>query len=251
MRLERHYCRQSPIFRGLALGSGLALLGTICLIWSTAASIIHQFPASEQKMLLGRRAISWFFGAYLEILMKLRWLSIHYEGFEDLPRNEACLLAPNHPSLLDAVLILSHFPEACCVLKSSLLKNPLFRGGAKLAGYISNRHTRSMIQQATQEICSGHPVLMFPEGTRSESGNLSELKLSPFMIATRANCDVQTILIDVESNFLGKKWSMLSIPKLPVRIRVRLGRRFSSGQGARDLAAEIEQYYRTRLAQNI
>lgn len=237
----------NSLTRGFAHGFGLALFALPCMIWSPLALVIFRTASPGRYTQIGRKVISYSFRTYLRILIFLKFIRLEVEGFENLSRDDACLIAPNHPSLIDAVLILALFPRACCVLKSSLLANPLFHGSASLAGYISNHNTRKMIHSAIREIRSGYPVLMFPEGTRTTGGKISSLKLSPFLIAQRAGCDIQTILIESQSKYLGKEWPLQRPPKLPVHITIRAGKRFPSSTDVRTNASILENYYRDSL----
>jgi len=119
-----------------------------------------------------------------------------------MPENSPpSIIAPNHPGLLDAVILLTLIPDATCILKSSLLNHPLFGAGARLAGYIPNDRTHEMIREAVKALNRGEHVLMFPEGTRTERQPISPLKVSPFLIALKAHAPVQTVLIRTPSGF--------------------------------------------------
>ena len=161
------------------------------------------------------------------------------------------ILAPNHPCLLDAVLIASRVPNLGCVIKAELLNNPLLAPSARLADYIVNDAPRGMIKSAVDELQRGNPLLLFPEGTRTECTPVNPLKGGVAVIAARARVPLQALIIETDSPFLGKGWRLLRKPELPLTYRVRLGRRFAppvNTPGAvQAFMAELQRYYAAEL----
>src|SRR2546429_658344 len=94
--------------------------------------------------LLGFRRYVWtliLMGAYR---LDLRALSVLREG-------PPVVLAPNHPSLIDALLIIAHEPRVACVMKSALMNNVFLGAGARLARR-SEEHT-SELQSRLHLVC--------------------------------------------------------------------------------------------------
>ena len=56
------------------------------------------------------------------------------------------LMVANHPSMIDVFLVLSRVRHALCLMKADLGTNPFLAVGARLAGYVSNRHAEGLIQ---------------------------------------------------------------------------------------------------------
>jgi 1-acyl-sn-glycerol-3-phosphate acyltransferase len=162
------------------------------------------------------------------------------------------ILAPNHPCLLDASLVVSRVPDLCCVMKANLATNLFVGPGARLAGYIANDAPLSMIRAAVVDLQRGHPLLLFPEGTRTESAPVNALKSGIASIASRARVPVQTLIIETDSAFLGKGWQILRKPDLPATYRVRLGRRFAppgrSPGALQAFVADLQRYYACELS---
>jgi hypothetical protein len=67
------------------------------------------------------------------------------------------------------------------------------------------------------------------------------------MIAERSGIPVQALLIEMSSPYLGKAWPLLQPPALPLRCRIRLGRRFAPPADALAFAAELETHFRSEL----
>ena len=231
----------------LSLWGGLALLALICLMWTPFALFLLALPHFEGREKLGRHIIRRGFSSYLWILQGLGWLHLSIENWDSIRASKPSIVTPNHPGLLDAVILLTHLPDCTCILKSSLLNHPLFGAGARLAGFIPNDQTHEMIRQAVKALESGQHVLMFPEGTRTEMPPISPLKMSPFVIAWKAQSDLRTVLIQNPSGFLGKHQPLFYPPPLPISMTVQPGRVFSPEKNVRALAKEVENYFASAL----
>jgi len=118
-----------------ALWFGLALLGVASLAWGALAVALRAVLPERTGHLLGRRAIARGFRAYLATLQAVGACRFDLQALDALREAGPMILAPNHPSLLDAVMLLSRAPQANCVLKAPLITGVLFGPGARLAGY--------------------------------------------------------------------------------------------------------------------
>ena len=79
---------------------------------------------------------------------------------------------------------------------------------------------------------------------------VNPFKMGFALMATLADAPVQTVFIDMPVMYLGKRWKPWRTPVFPVRITIRLGRRFHPGPGqdARTFGGEIEAYFGETLA---
>ncbi|HCE11082.1 MAG TPA: 1-acyl-sn-glycerol-3-phosphate acyltransferase, partial [Oxalobacteraceae bacterium] len=161
---------------------------------------------------------------------------------------KSLIIAPNHPSLWDVVLIVSRLPDVACIMKAEILGNIFLGGGARLAGYIRNESLRRMLILAIEDLRRGSQLLLFPEGTRTVRRPIGPLKGSIGVIACRAKVPVQTVLIETDSPFLTKGWPVYKMPRLPLTYRVRLGRRFDAPENSAAFMTELEQYFAKELA---
>jgi 1-acyl-sn-glycerol-3-phosphate acyltransferase len=157
------------------------------------------------------------------------------------------IIAPNHPCLLDAVFVISRVPNTGCIMKAQIWDNVVLGGGARLAGYIRNDSPRSMVRQAARELRAGHPLLVFPEGTRTRSGPVNEFRGGFALVAKRAGAPVQTVFIETDNPFLSKGWPLFKRPRFPLVYRVRLGERFRVTGDVKSFLRGLEDYYRREL----
>ena len=235
------------LYEYAALYSSLALLCLICLSWSLLTFPLYLLLPAAAARRLGRYGIMQGFRCYAHWLRMIGAYRLDLSALDQLRAGPAVILAPNHPALIDALLILTRHPNMACVMKSDLMANVLLGPGARLARYIRNDSTRQMVRAAVDDLRAGGVLLLFPEGTRTVQAPINPLKKSIAVIARRARVPVQTLLIETDSPFLSKGWPWRARPSLPITYRVRLGRRFDPPQDVAHFMRELEQYYRSEL----
>jgi 1-acyl-sn-glycerol-3-phosphate acyltransferase len=231
----------------------LFFFAAMCLVWSLPAALLAQVLPARLGQPLGQRAIGTGFRMFLALLRAAGLLQCDLSCLDALREEPGIVIAPNHPSLLDAVLVASRLPQVVCIAKASIWDNLLLGGGMRLAGYVRNDAPLPMIRHATQATRDGRQVLIFPEGTRSPPRAGLEEGLGPFsrsfaLIAQAAGAPVQTVVIECESSYLRKGVPLLHRPALPLRYRVRLGARFHPEGDARALSERVERHLRGSLA---
>jgi len=232
---------------GLGFYASLALLGAICLSWSVPALPLYLLLPARPGAAFARRFMTRAFAAYARFLVWAGPYRLDLSGIDALGAASPALIAPNHPTVIDAILVIARHPKLICVMKSSL-KNNLFLGaGSRLARYIGNEPPRRMIAEAISGLREGASVLLFPEGTRSKQFPVNEFHSSVGLVAKHAGMPVQTLLIETDSPYLSKGWPLLKMPPLPITYRIRIGRRFDPPTDVRAFTAELEQYFRAEL----
>lgn len=237
------------VYDTLLLYFGLAWLGVLCLGWTVVASVLQPLLPRRIATPLGRFAIMAGFRIYLATLTLSGRCRFDLRALDALRGDAPLIIAPNHPGLLDAVMIISRLPNVCCVMKAELMNNLLLGAGARLAGYIRNASVHRMVQEACEDFAHGSHLLLFPEGTRTTRRPVNPLTGSAGLIARQAGVPVQTIIIETDSPFLGKGWPLFRKPQMPLAFSVRLGRRFDPPENTRMFTAELEQYFAEELAQ--
>jgi len=237
------------IYEYFALYCSLSLLAFICLTWSFFALPLYFILPVKYGTALGRRGIMAGFCLYAWSLAVTRAYRLDLREIDRLRGGPPVVLAPNHPSLIDAPLILAHHPNIACVMKSELMNNVFLGSGARLARYVRNGSPRQMVKESVAHLRRGCVLLLFPEGTRTKHAPINTLTASVGLIAKYAKVPVQTLLIETDSPFLSKGWSLFRRPRLPIIYRVRLGKRFDAPEDAASFTAELDRYFRLALAQ--
>ncbi|HEX5391785.1 MAG TPA: lysophospholipid acyltransferase family protein [Rhodocyclaceae bacterium] len=235
-------------YEPIAMVLGLGFLALLCALWSPIALPLHLLLPKSIGQRFGRWAIHAGFRIYLGFLRLFCLCRFDLKEVEALRDEGSLVIVANHPSLLDAVIIIACLPNVACVMKSSLMDNPLLGAGARLAGYIRNDSLLSLVRQAKEQLHDGAQLLIFPEGTRTDSFPISPCTGSAGLIASRAKVPVQTLLIDFSSPYLGKRWPLLRRPELPLSISAHIGQRFAPPADAGAFAGELETYFRETLS---
>jgi 1-acyl-sn-glycerol-3-phosphate acyltransferase len=235
------------VYEYFALYSSLTLLGLICLVWSVFALPLFFLLPPRAGTAIGRRGIMLGFRIYAWSLAITRVYRLDIRDIDSLKGGPPLILAPNHPCLIDALLILTRHPNIVCVMKSALMRNLFLGSGSRLARYIRNDSSRQMVKESVAQLRDGAILLLFPEGTRTISGPINCLVGSVGLIAKHANVPVQTLVIETDSPFLSKGWPLFRRPTLPITYRVRLGKRFDPPSDVEAFTMELDRYYRQAL----
>jgi len=234
----------------LVLYLGLVWLGVLCLSGTLIAVILYPVLPHKFSRKLGRFAITTGFRLYLASLKLSGRCSFDLTALDVLRDKSPVIVAPNHPCLLDAVMVISRLPNVACVMKSELMNNIFLGAGSRLARYIPAEPIRRMVMLATDELRNGSHLLLFPEGTRTVTRPINTLKGSVGLIAQQSGVPVQTVFIETDSAYLGKGWSLFRKPPMPISYRIRLGRRFDPPSNCHDFMIELETYFAQELAKD-
>jgi 1-acyl-sn-glycerol-3-phosphate acyltransferase len=239
-----------PVRTGLWTALLLSLLLCLALMslgWNLIATLLYPLLPRDLGLRLGRAAISrcyrWFWAlATLAGVLKLD--STALDRFRDEP---GLIIAANHPSMMDALLLVARLPRSACIMKADLMKNIFLGAGARLARYIRNDSPRSMIRLAVQDLKCGGQVVIFPEGTRTTQRPINRFGTGVALIAKLSGAPIQAVFIDTDSPYLGKGWPIWRLPPLPVVFTVRAGERFAPEPDPHALQQRLEQYFAAGL----
>ena len=242
-RLPRSPWRLAPKpVAWVALQLHLLLLGASSLLWNFFALPLYWLLPEPIGRKLGRRGVAWVYGSFWRLASITGMLRLEADALRPLRDEPGLILVANHPSMLDAMMLVAELPRSACIMKASLLRNPFLGPGAKLARYIPNDSPHGMIRLSVAALKEGGQLVLFPEGTRTQQWPLSPLTGSFAVIAKRARAPVQTVFIDTDSPYLGKGWPIWRLPPLPIVFRARLGRRFEPHEDHHVLVAEVQAH---------
>lgn len=235
------------LYEQVAMLIGLGSLAALCLAWLPFAMLLHPLLPRQVGQRLGRTVIMRGFRVYLRLLSALCACRFDLSELDALRDQGPLIIAANHPSLLDAVLIVSRLPDVVCVMKAALMLHPLFGSAARLARYIRNDGMLQIVQQSREALQAGAQVLIFPEGTRTKVFPLDPLTPTLGLITWRSGAPVQTVFLEFSTPYLGKAWPLFRRPRLPLHCRARLGRRFDAQPDHAAFSQALEAYFRQEL----
>lgn len=226
----------------LMLQGLLLFLGLLSVGWNLAALLLHPVLPRAAGRRIGRLMISRGYAFFWRVAQASGMLRLHAQALDALRDEPGLVIVANHPSLLDALMLVARLPRSACVMKASLRRNPFLGPGARLARYIRNDSARGMIRLAVDDLRQGGQLVLFPEGTRTTRAPLNPLHASFALIAQRARAPVQVVFIDTDSPYLSKGWPLWRLPPLPIVFSVRLGRRFEPTGDHVRLLAEVQAH---------
>jgi 1-acyl-sn-glycerol-3-phosphate acyltransferase len=148
--------------------------------------------------------------------------AIEYHGVENVPASGAVILAGNHPSYLDPILVALPIRRVIRYMAwDALFKVPLLGWLITSLGAFPVDIRRGKGEAAFREACKvlerGDALGIFPEGQRSEQGPMGELRTGTARLAVETGATILPITIGGASR-AWPKWKLL--PK-PAKIIVR------------------------------
>ena len=177
-----------PLFLGIFVAANIIYLAGIFF-----ASLCLSKKPPEHPWKLGMRMI------YLTMdwLLTLFRVKIRMKGEEILP-DEPVVLVSNHVSDFDPMAVLAVLPKRRLIYisKDSNFKLPIVGRFIRRTGFLAIDREHAMkamrtLKRAAEMICNdGVDVGIFPEGTRSKTGELLEFKTGAFFLAKKANAPI-------------------------------------------------------------
>ncbi|MEI6895109.1 MAG: lysophospholipid acyltransferase family protein [Colwellia sp.] len=213
----------------------------------------------EKRKKIARYTIHKAFAFFVGQMKFLGVLSVKLENFTKLRYLREHVVIANHPSLIDVVLIIAYLPNADCVVKSALFKNPFLRGVLKRVGYIDNDNPEQLFIDCKKTLVSGSNIVVFPEGTRSVPGQPLVFKRGAANIAIRCQANYQPIHIFVHPSTLTKKHPWYHVPDEKFVITLSAQKVIDNNKyfnhantsiAVRQLTRETQQYFCKELELN-
>ena len=124
-------------------------------------------------------------------------VELQVTGTENIPNAPGFMLYGNHQGMFDVVAIAYSCPAPLGIVYKKELKNtPLLKEILTFTKSFSMdredvRQSLKVIQAVTEEVKNGRNYVIFPEGTRSKTGNtMGEFHGGSFRCAVKAKCPV-------------------------------------------------------------
>jgi 1-acyl-sn-glycerol-3-phosphate acyltransferase len=149
----------------------------------------------------GRLVHAWGAVPWAKMILWVCGVKVDVRGQEHLNGEAPRIFLTNHQSYFDIIALLAHLPvDFKFVMKKELMGIPLLGVAMRRAGYIGidRDHPREAVKginEAVQKIENGSSLVIFPEGTRSEDGQLQPFKRGGFNLALKSGRDVVPVAI--------------------------------------------------------
>lgn len=138
----------------------------------------------------------WFAKQWARIIFWVGGIELRTHFSPGLDLDKRYLYLSSHESLTDILALYAALPQkVVMVAKRSLLIMPIFSWGMWLAGFVFiNRKDRESAYKSMHDagrlVRKGRSVLVFPEGTRGDGGELRKFKRGGFVLAQAAKIPV-------------------------------------------------------------
>jgi 1-acyl-sn-glycerol-3-phosphate acyltransferase len=144
------------------------------------------------------------------------------EGLENVPRQGPLVVCANHFATLDPPMVPAYLPRADTwnMAKSEYFRKPLMRWiFTRYHAFPVVRHSadRAALRRAFDLLKAGEVLIIYPEGTRIESGELATPEPGAGFIAQKAGCPVLPVALTGTRECLpkGARWPR----RVPVTLR--------------------------------
>lgn len=142
-------------------------------------------------------------------------------GQENLPKDQGYIMVCNHVTAMDPLLLaIKVKPQLNFMAKEELFHNKLFSAVLKgLGAFPVSRGTgdTSAIDKSVEIVAKGDVLAIFPEGTRSKTGELGRFKSGAVVVAQKTGGDIVPASIYIENFEKGLRFRS--------KITVRFGER--------------------------
>ena len=216
---------------------------TFC-VWFQALLLVWFFTFFWDRK---RRAVNRLVSVWCRVYLALNpFWGYRIRGLENMPKGP-CVMVVNHQGILDIVLGYTIFHPFKWVSKRELFHAPFIGWILRLGDHVGiDRGNRAdaqrMVEMCVQLLRDGTSVMIFPEGTRSRSGQVLHFKSGAFAIALAAGVPVVPIVM------AGPSETLAGLTFRPRRVRMRLDIlppvAVAEGTPAREYAAQVGQIVR-------
>ena len=228
----------------LWIGFYLALTLVFFLLFMLLIPIVTRKPNPEKPGVFCMKLLH-FMTAWL---MGFLWVRVKKEGFEKIPSGPVIFVA-NHLSNFDPIVVMSAYAgKIIFISKESNFHIPLAGALIRKSGYLAidrengMRAFRTLKQAAELVEREQVSVGIYPEGTRSKSGELQDFKEGAFYLAKWAKVPVVLLATsNTQKIRLGKRFFY------PLTVKLRVLDVWQPDMIAETSAAELSQKAHDRI----
>lgn len=203
----------SFLYWSMVMVMAFTMFPIAALIW------LVTFPFDRRRAVLHQFTCFW---AAFYTWWSPTW-SVRFAGRENIKRGETYIVVANHQSTVDIFAVHRLFWHFKWVAKEAMFKVPLIGWNMRLNRYIPIRRgdrnsVVEMFARCREALAQRSSVIIFPEGTRSEDGNLLPFKPGAFELARETGMPILPMVIQGTLRALPPFGFKIS--RAPIRVNV-------------------------------
>ena len=148
-----------------------------------------------------RWASKWIAPWWGKLVIFITLSRVKLKGGDNIDKSQSYIIVCNHQSIYDMLAVYGYLPvEFKWVMKKELLKMPFVGASCKALGHVfvdrsNSEEAKQSLIDAKDKITDGVSAFFFPEGTRSNDGELINFKKGAFRMAKSLNLPILPISI--------------------------------------------------------
>ena len=198
-------------------------------------------PKSEKKRYRYHQMIAFFMRLALKALPGVKFsLDNKYgETFE-----KPAVIIANHQSHLDLLCTMMLNPKVVLLTTDWVWKNPMYGVIIRFAEFypVSDGYDKN-VERLKSLVERGYSVVVYPEGTRSVTGDIQRFHKGAFQLAQSLNVDILPVFVHGANHVMPKNDFVLREGQLYVEIGQRMSNEEVKSMEARALTSQFHKYY--------
>jgi uncharacterized protein len=234
------------LLHGIVSFAYYGLGGIVMSVFSM--TIMPILPVREKpKMKAFRYAISKFMKSvlYSSPFLHKKVINQYNENFE-----KPAIIIANHSSFIDILAMGMLSPKIIFLVNDWVYNSPIFGGTVRKAGfYPVSEGLEGGVEHLRQKVNEGYSLMIFPEGTRSESNQIKRFHKGAFYLAEEFNLDILPVLIHGASEAIPKGDFVIHHSYLTVSILERITpENLSFGKNYAERTKQIGAFFRHQFS---
>ncbi len=190
---------------------------------------------------------------FSRIAFKLLGMKIEIQGLENIPKNEPVIFISNHQSMMDIKLSLACIPtNISFISKDTIFRVPILGAYMKVSGHIpiqrgEDRKAYETLLTAVKKLTAKKSLVVFPEGTRSEDGQLGAFKRGISLIILKSGKRVVPMAICGSNQFMPKRGWLSHPEKRYVKMNFGKPLSFDNSRTDREYTIQVTNQLRNEV----
>lgn len=186
----------------ISFGFGVFLAGNLLLhVFGFILFKLLPVPKSKKKL--------WFHTWVMYVCRFIMYLFVNVKKIKIdqqlINFNKPSIIIANHQSHIDLAFLLMLHPKIVVFTNNWVWNSPYFRYIVRTCDFYNTAHGfENSLEKMKQLTAEGYSVLIFPEGTRSLTGDLLRFHKGAFYLAEHLKLDIQPLLMHGTGNVLSK-----------------------------------------------